>query len=232
MSRLLGRPARRASRPSTTTRRWARRCSPGATRSPGTARTGRSAQRHGHGRRLARARRAPAGRRAARRRDAPAQAAQARARRAAFPLAVAALNRAGLGPLRADISLDELRRAGLQAMGEVAARLDLGDAYVVFGHTHRAGPLPGRPRGRVARGAAARGWSTPAAGHTRASSSTAPPARAPTGRARACSSRTTGRRGSCVCCRIARTHSSRRPSGLSHAGPLVPMGVDERRKRT
>jgi hypothetical protein len=27
-------------------------------------------------------------------------------------------------------------------MGEVAARLDLGDAYVVFGHTHRPGPLP------------------------------------------------------------------------------------------
>jgi len=60
----------------------------------------------------------------------------------AFPLAVAALNRAGLGPLRADISPGELRRAGLRAMGEVAARLGLGDAYVVFGHTHRAGPLP------------------------------------------------------------------------------------------
>ena len=29
------------------------------------------------------------------------------------------------------------------AMGEVAARLGLGDAYVIFGHTHRAGPLPG-----------------------------------------------------------------------------------------
>lgn len=28
-------------------------------------------------------------------------------------------------------------------MGEVAARLQLGDAHVVFGHTHRAGPLPG-----------------------------------------------------------------------------------------
>ncbi len=28
-------------------------------------------------------------------------------------------------------------------MGEVADRLGLGDAYVVFGHTHRAGPLPG-----------------------------------------------------------------------------------------
>jgi predicted phosphodiesterase len=61
----------------------------------------------------------------------------------AFPLAVAALNRAGLGPLRADISARELRRAGLSAMGEVAARLGLGDAHVVFGHTHRAGPLPG-----------------------------------------------------------------------------------------
>jgi hypothetical protein len=28
-------------------------------------------------------------------------------------------------------------------MAEVAVRLGLGDAYVVFGHTHRAGPLPG-----------------------------------------------------------------------------------------
>jgi predicted phosphodiesterase len=61
---------------------------------------------------------------------------------AGFPLAVAALNRAGIGPLRTDLSMSELRRAGLTAMGEVAARLDLGDAYVVFGHTHRPGPLP------------------------------------------------------------------------------------------
>jgi hypothetical protein len=61
----------------------------------------------------------------------------------AFSLTVAALNRAGLGPLRADVSTSELRRAGLRAMGEVAARLQLGDAYVVFGHTHRAGPFPG-----------------------------------------------------------------------------------------
>src|SRR5271165_6744683 len=61
----------------------------------------------------------------------------------AFPLAVAALNRAGLGPLRADISAVELRRAGLAALGEVAARLGLGEAWVVFGHTHRTGPLPG-----------------------------------------------------------------------------------------
>ncbi len=67
---------------------------------------------------------------------------RSRAIAGAFPLAVAALNRAGVGPLRADVSAGELRRAGLRAMGEVAARLDLGDAYVVFGHTHRAGPFP------------------------------------------------------------------------------------------
>jgi calcineurin-like phosphoesterase family protein len=60
----------------------------------------------------------------------------------AFPLAVAALNRAGLGPFDADLSSGALRRAGLKAMGEVARRLQLGDAHVVFGHTHRAGPLP------------------------------------------------------------------------------------------
>ena len=61
----------------------------------------------------------------------------------AFPLAVGALNRAGIGPLRAKVSAGELRRAGLRAMGEVSARLGLGEAHVVFGHTHRAGPLPG-----------------------------------------------------------------------------------------
>lgn len=61
----------------------------------------------------------------------------------AFPVAVAALNRAGLGSFRADISGPELRRAGLRAMGEAAARLELADAHVIFGHTHRRGPLPG-----------------------------------------------------------------------------------------
>jgi hypothetical protein len=64
-----------------------------------------------------------------------------RALAGAFPFAIAALNRAGLGSFNADISTDELRRAGLRAMGEVAARLGLGDAHVIFGHTHRRGPL-------------------------------------------------------------------------------------------
>ncbi|HEX3910685.1 MAG TPA: metallophosphoesterase [Solirubrobacteraceae bacterium] len=68
-----------------------------------------------------------------------------------FPLAVAALNRAGLGPLNAEVSSGELRGAGLRAMGEVASRIGLGDAHVVFGHTHRAGPLPGDDRGEWTR---------------------------------------------------------------------------------
>jgi hypothetical protein len=66
---------------------------------------------------------------------------RSRALAGAFPFAIAALNRAGIGSFQADISTAELRRAGLRAMGEVAARLGLGDAHVIFGHTHRAGPL-------------------------------------------------------------------------------------------
>jgi hypothetical protein len=57
-------------------------------------------------------------------------------------MAVAALNRTGLGSFHADITPPELRRAGLRAMAECAARLGLGDAHVIFGHTHRRGPLP------------------------------------------------------------------------------------------
>ncbi|TMK98118.1 MAG: hypothetical protein E6G34_10655 [Actinobacteria bacterium] len=86
---------------------------------------------------------APAGGLARARRAAISRKLGTRALVAGFPLAVAALNRAGIGPLRADISVGELRRAGLRAMSEVARRLGLGDAYVVFGHTHRAGPLAG-----------------------------------------------------------------------------------------
>jgi hypothetical protein len=61
----------------------------------------------------------------------------------AFPLGIAALNRAGLGPVKADLSGPELRRAALRAMGEVVARLRVHARHVIFGHTHRAGPLPG-----------------------------------------------------------------------------------------
>ena len=59
-----------------------------------------------------------------------------------FAGVVAVLNQAGMGPLRADLSGAELRRAGLSAFGEVLARLGTKAPRVVFGHTHRAGPLP------------------------------------------------------------------------------------------
>jgi hypothetical protein len=74
----------------------------------------------------------------------------------AFPLAVGALNRLGLGPLKADLSGVELRRAGLRAMGEVVARLRIDARHVIFGHTHRSGPLPGdeEQEWRLAGGAA------------------------------------------------------------------------------
>jgi hypothetical protein len=56
---------------------------------------------------------------------------------------IGAINRSGLGPVRGDLSAAELRRAGLRAMGEVVEQLSLPAEFVVFGHTHRAGPLPG-----------------------------------------------------------------------------------------
>ncbi len=65
----------------------------------------------------------------------------------AIPAAVAALNGIGLGPFRADISAVELRRAGLRAMADVLRALRIDADHVIFGHTHRAGPLPGETEG-------------------------------------------------------------------------------------
>jgi hypothetical protein len=61
-------------------------------------------------------------------------------------VAVAALNRLGLGPLTADLSGAQLRRAGLRAFAEVLERLSIDAPHAIFGHTHRAGPLPGDDR--------------------------------------------------------------------------------------
>jgi predicted phosphodiesterase len=63
--------------------------------------------------------------------------------RIAIPGAVAALNRLGLGPFSPQLSGEELRRSGLLAMSRVAETLAPGAEHVVFGHTHRPGPLPG-----------------------------------------------------------------------------------------
>ena len=66
--------------------------------------------------------------------------------RAVLPLAVRALGRGGLGELRADVSTAQLRQAALAAMARVADHLAPGAREIVFGHTHRAGPLPGDAR--------------------------------------------------------------------------------------
>ncbi len=63
-----------------------------------------------------------------------------------------ALNRLGIGPLKADLSGAELRRANLRAMGEVVERLGIDARHVIFGHTHRSGPLPDDDARRVAGG--------------------------------------------------------------------------------
>lgn len=63
--------------------------------------------------------------------------------RASWPLVVGVLNRLGLGPLATDVSGPGLRRGGLRGFGEVLARLGVAAGHAVFGHTHRAGPLPG-----------------------------------------------------------------------------------------
>ena len=75
--------------------------------------------------------------------------------RVTIPGAVAAMNRAGLGPFKAELSGEELRRAGLRAMREVVHGLGVRADHVVFGHTHRAGPLPGDDLGE---------WSLPGGG--------------------------------------------------------------------
>jgi hypothetical protein len=72
---------------------------------------------------------------------------------AAFPALIAAMNRAGLGPLSADLSGPELRAAALRAFSEVCMRLRIDAEHVIFGHTHRAGPLPDDDRSE---------WRTPA----------------------------------------------------------------------
>ena len=65
--------------------------------------------------------------------------------------AVAGLNRAGVGPLRADVSGVALRRGALAGFTEVLDRLDVRAPHVIFGHTHRAGPLPLDDRGEWGR---------------------------------------------------------------------------------
>jgi len=77
-----------------------------------------------------------------------------------IPAAVIALNRLRLGPFSAELTGEELRRSGLLAMGRVADVLAPGAEHVVFGHTHRPGPLPGDDLAEWTTLTGARLWNT------------------------------------------------------------------------
>jgi hypothetical protein len=57
--------------------------------------------------------------------------------------AVFALNRAGLGPLEANLSPSALRRGYLRGIRSVIEHLDIRARHVIWGHSHRSGPWPG-----------------------------------------------------------------------------------------
>jgi predicted phosphodiesterase len=80
--------------------------------------------------------------------------------RVTIPGAVATLNGLGLGPFRATLTGEELRRAGLLAMARVAEVLAPRAEHVVFGHTHRPGPLPGDEQAEWTTLSGTRLWNT------------------------------------------------------------------------
>ncbi len=76
----------------------------------------------------------------------------------ALPGAVGVANRLGLGPVKSDLSPGTITRAGLEAIGEVVRRLGIEADHVIFGHTHRRGPMPNETGWRLADGT--RVWNT------------------------------------------------------------------------
>jgi predicted phosphodiesterase len=77
------------------------------------------------------------------RRDVVARLRAIALRRGLIPAAAGLLNAAGLGPFGTEITGPALRRAGIGAMCRVIERLGIDADWVIYGHTHRAGPLPG-----------------------------------------------------------------------------------------
>jgi hypothetical protein len=67
---------------------------------------------------------------------------RARLLTAIFPLGIRGLNLLGIGPVSSDLSGEALRRNALDALSAVVARLGIEAEHVVFGHSHRTGPLP------------------------------------------------------------------------------------------
>jgi predicted phosphodiesterase len=61
----------------------------------------------------------------------------------ALPGAIGVANRLGLGPVRSDLSAAAISTASLAAIGETVRRLGIDADHLIFGHTHRRGPMPG-----------------------------------------------------------------------------------------
>jgi hypothetical protein len=59
-----------------------------------------------------------------------------------YAAGVMALNAIGIGPLDRRLSGDALRRGGLHAIREALRRLGVAAPHVIWGHSHRPGPLP------------------------------------------------------------------------------------------
>ena len=76
----------------------------------------------------------------------------------AVPGAVGVANRLGLGPVRSDLSPGAITRAGLEAIGEVTRRLGIDADHLIFGHTHRRGPMRAETGWRMPEGT--RLWNT------------------------------------------------------------------------
>jgi predicted phosphodiesterase len=81
----------------------------------------------------------------------------------ALPGAVGIANRLGLGPVGADLSPRAIARAGIAAMGDVVDRLGIEAEHVIFGHTHRRGPMVDEPGWSAG---ASRLWNTGSWVHT------------------------------------------------------------------
>ncbi len=64
--------------------------------------------------------------------------------RLGVPAGVLALNAAGFGPFRSELTAAELRDSGLRAMSQAVEVLGVRAEHVLFGHTHRPWPLPDR----------------------------------------------------------------------------------------
>ena len=76
----------------------------------------------------------------------------------AVPGAVGVANRLGLGPVKSDLSPGAITSAGLVAIGEVIEALGIDADHLIFGHTHRRGPIRGETGWRLEQGT--RLWNT------------------------------------------------------------------------